>query len=947
MSAATRHPTHPTDTGNPAIRTPPIPSQQTLIRRDASLTNAEQRPGVRKLRKQLGTQGVLELDPATRTAREVAKLDGYLTSPSDEDPTGIVRQYLRVHPDVFGLSADQVEGLTLRKQYTDIAGIRHLSFVQSVDGVPLFDSGVRANISPDGRLISVLGSPVRDLPSELAPARVTGTQAKRAAIRDITDTGDSAPAGTAHQVVYPTTGGTFLRAWQTVSSPQGHGMWLHIVDATTGRVLYRQNLSFDLGATDAPTTTAQGAGQPLSSPRGPLPRTGKALVWDYSPGAPTGGKQRTRDLTAKGWLPKGARTLNGRVAHVYSDVNDNGEPDSGEEITPAADGTLSFPFKPFTGAECGSTPCAWDQAKAYSWQTNRSQNAVQVYYYLGKFHDHLAAAPIGFTRAAGNFDGRDGDAIQAHTDDGAAMNNGLPDIDHINQAAISVPPDGQPPSMYTFLAGAYPGIPNSVYPSGNFGDVAFIVYHEYTHGLSNRLVIDANGVSTLTGQQGGAMGEAWSDWYAFDFMTDEGFVRDDPRVAGDVSMEPPGWQGTVKLRSQPLDCPVGSTSTKCPGTKAAGVGGYTYGDYGKIARGGPEVHSDGEIWGETLWDLRTALGSKLTESLVTRAMDLSPTSPTFLDERNAILQADTVVNGGRAHDRIWKVFAHRGMGYFAATFTARDTKPDEDFSLPPGPKTPRFTLAGKVVDHLSGPPAAGVTVSVGGHSSGFPGADFSAVTKPDGTYSIPGIPKGTYRKVYASGLGYEPVVRTVHVDSTRIIDWTLQRDWAAAAGGAKVADFSGGDYSSDGCGPDKLIDLSSSAWSSNAMAGTNSTRIAPAHNTVELPRAVDIREVLVDPTAGCGDDTTSSLGDYQIETSADGTTWATAAEGHFKPTDTGRQNAVSLKAGTGQDIRYVRLTKLGSQAADNGQDCAKDSTPSGCKFLDTTELIVLGDPHQG
>ncbi|MET9915228.1 discoidin domain-containing protein [Streptomyces sp. NPDC006476] len=201
--------------------------------------------------------------------------------------------------------------------------------------------------------------------------------------------------------------------------------------------------------------------------------------------------------------------------------------------------------------------------------------------------------------------------------------------------------------------------------------------------------------------------------------------------------------------------------------------------------------------------------------------------------------------------------------------------------------------------------------------------------------------------MYASGLGYEPVVRTVHVGSTRIINWTLQRDWAAAAGGAKVADFSGGDDSSDGCGPDRLIDLSTAAWSSDVVAGTNSAGIAPAHNTVELPRAVDIREVLVDPTAGCGDDITSSLGDYRIETSADGTAWTTAAEGHFKPADTGRQNAVSLKAGTDQDIRYVRLTKLGSQVADSGQDCAKDSTPWGCKFVDTTELVVLGRPHQG
>src|SRR5439155_5353513 len=42
-------------------------------------------------------------------------------------------------------------------------------------------------------------------------------------------------------------------------------------------------------------------------------------------------------------------------------------------------------------------------AGSFSWQTNRSQNAVQVFYYVNKFHDHLLAAPIGFTEAAGNF----------------------------------------------------------------------------------------------------------------------------------------------------------------------------------------------------------------------------------------------------------------------------------------------------------------------------------------------------------------------------------------------------------------------------------------------------------------------------------------------------------------------------------------------------------------
>ena len=135
------------------------------------------------------------------------------------------------------------------------------------------------------------------------------------------------------------------------------------------------------------------------------------------------------------------------------------------------------------------------------------------------------------------------------------------------------------------------------------------------------------------------------------------------------------------LRSQPVDCPVGSSSPNCPGTTDAGPGGYTFGDFGLIG-GGPEVHADGEIWLETLWDLRRDLGRNATEELVTRGMELSPPSPSFLDMRNAILQADVVANGGANEAAIWNVFADRGMGYFASSLGGGDVYPVEDFATP-------------------------------------------------------------------------------------------------------------------------------------------------------------------------------------------------------------------------------------------------------------------------
>ena len=63
---------------------------------------------------------------------------------------------------------------------------------------------------------------------------------------------------------------------------------------------------------------------------------------------------------------------------------------------------------------------------------------------------------------------------------------------------------------------------------------ASVEYHEYTHGLSNRLVIDASGNSTLNDIQAGSMGEAWSDYYAMDYLVTNGFLRT-PRSPGSCS----------------------------------------------------------------------------------------------------------------------------------------------------------------------------------------------------------------------------------------------------------------------------------------------------------------------------------------------------------------------------------------------------------------------------
>jgi hypothetical protein len=65
----------------------------------------------------------------------------------------------------------------------------------------------------------------------------------------------------------------------------------------------------------------------------------------------------------------------------------------------------------------------------------------------------------------------------------------------------------------------------------------------------------------------------------------------------------------LDLRSEPTDCPVASRDPVCGGGASGHAGGYSYADFGKVS-GSPEGHADGEIWTQTLWQLRQALIAK-------------------------------------------------------------------------------------------------------------------------------------------------------------------------------------------------------------------------------------------------------------------------------------------------------------------------------------------------
>jgi hypothetical protein len=128
--------------------------------------------------------------------------------------------------------------------------------------------------------------------------------------------------------------------------------------------------------------------------------------------------------------------------------------------------------------------------------------------------------------------------------------------------------------------------------------------------------------------------------------------------------------------------------------------------------------------------------------------------------RNAILVADTSVYGGRHRAGIWKVFASRGMGFYAGSFGGNDSRPAASTDLPPATLDLQ-EITGKVTDAVTHLPVAGMTVRLAFQGAGV--ANPVAVTDNTGTYVIHDVPVGHYGKVQVSGKGYHAARKPVTV----------------------------------------------------------------------------------------------------------------------------------------------------------------------------------------
>lgn len=655
---------------------------------DAAPVPPAQRRARRTLDRSLGATGEVRTDRASGGIARVGRTDALLTGPSSRAPEQVVLGYVREHRNAFGLDRRDIANLRLVARSVGPDGITHLRYNQVLDGVLAFDSGVTGHVTRDGRLVAVTGAPVggAELPST-APTLSAGASLGRA--RTAVRTAGLPPRttgvrpGPSRQTTFASGEQAVLRwsatadgprlAWSVIADGADDHRYDVLIDAENGAMLRRQDLTSHLGQ------ARYFPADPETNPREPV--TGLPPASITMPPA---------------WYDDhaGGTRLWGQFARTYLDPSDKSPApgtENGPNLTqiPASTGAPSSPDwvyvqrTTFPGAfPCPLSGCTWNSTAPATADDNAFQAATNAHVLVSRFHDHLQTPPIGFDEASGNFqrsnpsgDGLGNDYVQVEVNDGLDVHDG----EHRNNANMATPPDGTPPRMQMYLWDYYADV--------NGSDEASIVYHEYAHGLSNRLVVNASGASELSSAQSSMMGEAISDFYALDLLVHEERLTDSATV-GDLRLGTYATNG-LGIRAKPIDCPVdpsGSTPA-CNGTFAAPVlGGYTYADIRDTDNRSP--HNGSEVWAETLWEIRTALGRDTALALITGGMRLVGARPSMVDMRDAILQqavamrtdpdaADPVYAG------LWEIFRKRGLGRNASA-EPDERAPTESYVAPSG-----------------------------------------------------------------------------------------------------------------------------------------------------------------------------------------------------------------------------------------------------------------------
>lgn len=611
----------------------------------------------------------VEWNAITGNVQSVHAEGRFLTSPSADAPVDIALNYIKNNEALFGLKEkDLADLIVTHNSVSKNNGMRRLIFQQQYKGIYVYGAELRVNLTNKGEIINCgsdiipsLAEAIENKSATVKPEQAIRTAAgsikaevsaslkavgtaegamRKAAFSDDANFMDDIQAQLYYWAIDRNTVRLVWSVW--LGAKAGDFVYQVFVDASNGQPVFRTPVSSAEAAlpkwrvftSDSPNPMSPGTATPngtqgASVARQLITTNGDAVA------------------SPSGWIPSGGTVTTGNNADAFLDKNDDGTPDSPRPSSASQE--FDFPLD-FTLGPGNAN--------------NQNSAIVNAFYWANWFHDKMYA--FGFDEVSGNFQtdnfGRGGvgnDPVRIRVQSGS------------NNSSFATPPDG---ASGTWRAYIFTG-PN---PDRDAAFDQEIGIHELTHGLTNRLV---GGPSlTMTGLQPRAMGEGWSDFYAFALLAEAGDDLDGNWAMGAYSLFdwvaiPGGWDDNYYFGIRRF--PHSRDMNRSPLTLAdIDPAQFNFNPAVPmspwlVGSAANQVHNAGEVWCAALMECRASMielygfntGNNLMIQLVTDGLKLIPTNtPTYLQARDAILLADRVNNGGANQCLLWKGFAKRGMG---------------------------------------------------------------------------------------------------------------------------------------------------------------------------------------------------------------------------------------------------------------------------------------------
>lgn len=266
--------------------------------------------------------------------------------------------------------------------------------------------------------------------------------------------------------------------------------------------------------------------------------------------------------------------------------------------------------------------------------SGEDQQVLNAFYWCNYMHDYFYL--LGFREGDGNFQVNNYDRGGEKGQEGDPVNIIVfpQEINGMAMMKMNEHVDGKSPTLMLGLVN---------HSNRHTALDSDIVFHEYTHGVTERLV--GGGIDyCLSAFASWAMSEGWSDYFPCTINR--------KTVHGDWTHDTPGGN-----RPYPYDIDFPDSFADL-GTAKNGV------DYA-------EEHNAGAIWCATLMEMNRNIGANLGVQLVFDALKLTCDNPTFIQGRDAILEALrdkfeanqlSVYDYHVAWHGIWGAFVKFGMG---------------------------------------------------------------------------------------------------------------------------------------------------------------------------------------------------------------------------------------------------------------------------------------------